>query len=119
MTQNSQPKKQGASTYLVGTSDHTLFTLQLHILLFLGIGKRPRNTEEESTGADDPQCLTTEQKAGLCEGGEERNGGGELATGRRREHVFQGRDTISEALAFEFDLVIVGDFGFWELKRRY
>lgn len=105
-------------TYLIGTSDHTLLTLQLHILLFLGIGKRPRNTEEESTGADDPQRLTTEQKAGLCERCDERNGGGELATSRGREHVFQGRDTISEALAFEFDLVIVGDFGFWKLERR-
>lgn len=41
-----------------------------------------------------------------------------MATSRRREHVFQGRDTISEALAFEFDLVIVGDFGFWRLEKR-
>lgn len=105
-------------TYLISSPNHTLLPLQLHILLLFGIRKRPRNTQQECGSADNPQCPTTEQNAGLCERGDEGNGGRKLAAGGGRNHVSQGSQTVTEVFALDFNFVFVRDFGFYIRSRE-
>ena len=114
---STRDPQKSTETYLISSPNHTLLPLQLHILLLLGIRKRPRNTQQECGSADNPQCPTTEQNAGLCERGDEGDGGGKLAAGGGRDHVSQGSETVAEVFALDFDFVFVGDFGFCICSR--
>lgn len=49
-----------ALTNLVGTLDHALLTLHLDVLLLLGVGQCPWDTDEESASADNPEGLSAE-----------------------------------------------------------
>ena len=101
-----------AVTYLVGALDHALLALHLNVLLLFGVGQSPRDTEEEGTGADDPQRLTAELDAGLCERGDGVDGAGDRAACGRRNHVFQGVETVVEGLTIDLEVGLNGDFGF-------
>lgn len=100
-------------THIISALNHTLLTLQLDILLLLGIGQSPRDTDQESTGAQDPQRLAAEAQAGLGEGGDGGDGARERAARRRGDHVLQSRQAVQEGLAVEFVIGLVGDFGLW------
>ena len=99
-------------TYLVSTLDHTLLALHLDVLLLFGVGQSPRDTEKEGAGADDPQRLTAEQDARLCEGGDGVDSAGELAAGGGGDDVFQGIETVVEGLAVKLKVGLNGDLGF-------
>lgn len=47
-------------THLVSTLDHALLTLHLNVLLLLGVGQCPWDTDEEGASADDPEGLAAE-----------------------------------------------------------
>lgn len=107
-----------SNTYLIGTLDHALLPLHLDVLLLLGVGQRPRDTNQESAGTDNPQGLAAEGQTGLAEGCERRNGVGDGAARGGRDHVFQGGDTLVEGFVLEDFLFFVGDFRFcflWQM----
>lgn len=109
---NNKHEKAKIGTYLISTLDHALFPLHLDVLLFLGVSQRPRDTNQESTGADNPQSLSTERQAGFAEGCERGDGVGDGAARGGRDHVFQGGDTLVEGFLFEDFFFFVGDFRF-------
>lgn len=104
--------RRGFQTYLVGTLDHTLLPLHLNVLLLLGIGQRPRNTNQEGTGADNPQGFSAEGQAGLGQGCDRRDGVGSSAARGGWDHVFQGGDTLVKGLILEDLFFFIGDFRF-------
>lgn len=83
-------------THLISPLNHPLLPFHLHNLLFLGIRQRPRNTDKESAGTEDPQRLSAEHDARLGERCDRRDGAGDLATGVGRDDVFQRIDAVEQ-----------------------
>lgn len=104
-------------TYLIGTLDHTLLTLQLDILLLLSVGKSPRDTEQESTGAENPERAAAEGNTRLCERGHVGGCVGGLLAGGGRDNVFQGGETVEKGLGLDVIVGLDGDLGLcnWEV----
>jgi hypothetical protein len=60
MKPREQNQKKTQDTYLVSSLDHSLLALHLDVLLFLGVSQGEWHTEQEGTGADNPESLSTE-----------------------------------------------------------
>jgi hypothetical protein len=58
-TKQTKPEET-QDTYLVSSLDHSLLALHLDVLLLLGVSQGEWHTEQESTGADNPEGLSTE-----------------------------------------------------------
>lgn len=106
-----QEQKQTQDTYLVSSLDHSLLALHLDVLLLLGVGQGEWHTEQESTGADNPEGLAAERKAGLGEVCDGRDGVGNSEAGGGGNDVFQSSDTLVERLGLELNILVVGDLG--------
>lgn len=101
----------GTITHLTCSLLHLHIPLHLNQLLLLGVGQRPRNTQQKRTTANNPQRFSAPKQAHakVCVGCAEETRQ-RLSCGGR-DDVFQGGDALEQGFVGRVDVGVVADFG--------